>query len=219
LYVKASSSAGDEEQVLESLDPVFPLDWSPDGRFLLYQSQSGESLQDLWVLPFDGRGTPWAFMKTPAQERNASFSPDGRWVSYMSDESGSYEVYVRPFAPPGEAKAGGADRIPSDRTAEQYQISTGGGTYARWRADGKELYYLGPDGRMMAVPVAATGTSFVAGAPVALFPTRILEFAGAGESPRQFDVGPDGRFLINTVLDDKGAPITLILNWQRPGAR
>ena len=219
LYVKASSNAGDEEKVLESPDPVYSLDWSPDGRFLLYQSQNGQSLQDLWVFPFDGHGPPWAFLKTPFQERNASFSPDGRWVSYMSDESGSYEVYVRPFAAPGELKAGGLDRMPSDRTTEQYQISTRGGTYARWRADGKELYYLGPDGKMMAVPVAASGTSFVAGTPVALFPTRILEFGGAAESPRQFDVASDGRFLINTVLDDKGAPITLILNWQPPALK
>ena len=92
-------------------------------------------------------------------------------------------------------------------------MSTAGGTYARWRADGKELYYVGPEGQMMAVPIAATGTTLAAGTPVVLFPTHIVG-AGVGESPRQFDVARDGRFLINTVLDEAtSSAITLLQNW------
>ena len=153
------------------------------------------------------------FLKTPFREGYGAFSPDGRWVAYESNESGRNEIYVRPFvltAAPGTlpAPAGG-----------QWQVSTAGGIYPRWRPDGKELYYLNPAGAMMAAPITVTGATLAPGAPMVLFPTRIL---GGGEDTaqaRQYDVAPDGRFLINTELDSVTAPITLLMNWNPEGKK
>ena len=146
-------------------------------------------------------------MKTGFQERAGQFSPDGRWVAYQSNESGRLEIYIRPFA---AAAASGAGANPA---AGQWQVSTAGGMFPKWRSDGRELYYIGPNGAMMAAPVAATATTIEPGAPAALFPTRI--FGGGLERAlgSQYDVTRDGRFLINTVLDDASSPITLIQNW------
>jgi eukaryotic-like serine/threonine-protein kinase len=92
-------------------------------------------------------------------------------------------------------------------------VSTAGGIYPRWRPDGKELYYVGPNGEMMAAPITATGTTLEPGAPVALFPTRIFGGGTDNQQAPQYDVTRDGRFLINTVLDDASSPITLLQNW------
>ena len=111
------------------------------------------------------------------------------------------EIYVRPF----------------DTTASgQWQISTAGGIHPRWRADGKELYYINPAGALMAVPIAVTATTLVPGNPVQLFQTRIA-FGGTDVSNGvQYDVSEDGRFLINTLLEDEAGPITLLQNWRTP---
>jgi hypothetical protein len=105
------------------------------------------------------------------------------------------------------------DRAPRDRTGGQWQVSTAGGIFPRWRPDGKELYYIGPDAQMMAAPITATGTTLELGTPVALFHTRIYGGGAISGQGRQYDVTRDGRFLINTVVDDAVAPITLLLNW------
>ncbi len=151
-------------------------------------------------------------LRTPFDERGGRFSPDGRWVAYQSNASGRTEIYVRPWTPP--AAAGAAAPAPS----AQWQVSTAGGIYPSWRADGQALYYLGPDGALMAAPVTTRGTALEPGTPVALFPTRIVGGGADSGQGRQYDVTRDGRFLINTVLDDAAAtPITLIMNW-RPGS-
>ena len=128
----------------------------------------------------------------------------------MSNESGRYEIYVRPF--PGPA-AGGAR---SGQAGGQWQVSTAGGIFPRWRPDGKELYYIGPerpdDGRADHGNGGDAGT----GPPVALFPTRIFGGGTDNGQSRQYDVARDGRFLINTVLDEAAAPITLLQNWKPP---
>jgi hypothetical protein len=95
-------------------------------------------------------------------------------------------------------------------------VSTAGGINARWRPDGKELYYIGPDGQMMAAPITATATTIEPGMPVALFQTRMVGGGGENGQGWQYDVSRDGRFLINTVLDDAASPITLLLNWKPP---
>ena len=100
----------------------------------------------------------------------------------------------------------------------QWQVSTAGGIFPRWRPDGRELYYLGPDGQMMAAPVTATGTTLEPGTPVALFQTRIYGGGTDKGQGRQYDVAHDGRFLINTGLDDAASPMTVILNW-KPGGQ
>jgi serine/threonine-protein kinase len=118
-------------------------------------------------------------------------------VSYHSNESGRYEVYVRPFPGPGG----------------QWQISTAGGVQSRWAPNGKELYYIAPDRMLMAVPIIVSATAIEPGTPVALFRTRIWN--NGATQHIQYDVAPDGRFLINVAVD-QGAlspPITLVLNW------
>jgi hypothetical protein len=126
--------------------------------------------------PPSGVRTPWVFLKTSFEVRAGQFSPDGRWVAYMSNESGRDEIYIRPFAAP--PASGAAPRLRAEQASNtadgQWQVSTAGGIFPRWRADGKELCTIRPDGEMMAVPITATGTRLAPGAPVSLFPARIL---------------------------------------------
>ncbi len=174
-------------------------DWSRDGRWLLYYEDNPINGRDLWALDvMVPNRTPRAVANTPAEEVLAQFSPDGHFVAYQTNESGRFEVVVQPFPDPGG----------------KWQVSTAGGVAPRWRADGKELYFLAPDATMMAVPVTFAGTSFEAGAPVALFPTRIVDGGTVSVNRPQYAVARDGRFLINQpVADATAEPTTLILNW------
>ena len=152
------------------------------------------------MLPLTGdRPKPYPFLNGSYTERLALFSPDGHWVAYESLESGRAEIYIRPFPGPGG----------------QWQVSTGGGAQPRWRNDGKELYWIAPDAKLMAAPIAVKGNSIEPGAPVALFQTRI--FLGGTDNPNrgQYNVAPDGRFLINSILSDEAVlPITIVQNWR-----
>ena len=200
LYGKSSDNAGVEEMLFESPEDKVPWDWSPDGKSLLYSvvSNSKKGSADLWVLPLDGDRKPHIFLATDAEERQAQFSRDGNWVAYESDESGKYQIYLRPFPGPGG----------------QWQVSTSGGVQPRWRADGKELYYIAPDGKLMATSVTAKGAAFEPGTPVALFQTRIWGGGTNATNGLQYDVAPDGKFLINVVTEDAAASsITVLLNW------
>ncbi len=225
LYQKLTSGAGVEERVLASNQIKTPSSWSADGRFLLFNSTDPQTSDDLWVVPMalrepqghpeQGRGmvgdrTPSLFLKTPFREAHGAFSPDGRWVAYQSNESGRDEVYVRPFVPPTDATRA-ATTAPAP-AGGQWQVSTAGGVHPVWRRDGQELYCLSPAGAMMAASIA-TGTTPSPGAPVVLFPTRIVGGGVDGGVGRQYDVAPDGRFLINTELPGDAAPITLIQHW------
>ena len=160
-------------------------------------------MDDLWVVRMkpDHQG-PSVFLKTPYRELAAVFSPDGRCIVYMSNEAGRMEVYVRPFVDvtsPGVSRVGG-----------QWQISSGGGVYPRWRREGKELYFLNLAGDMMAAKVALNAATLEAGAPVTLFQERVF---ADGTPDNVDDVTADGRFLVNTVIDRGLAPITLLMNW------
>jgi Tol biopolymer transport system component len=209
LYQTSSSNPGSEEVLVESGQDKLDLDWSQDGRFLLYQSFDPQTDWDLWVRPMEGDHKPWPFLKTNFTETTGVFSPDGRWVAYMSNESGSPEVYVRPFLLPATAST-------VDRSAGQSQVSTAGGIQPTWRPDGKELYYIAPSGKLMAATITVNGSTLEPpGAPVALFQTRI--YGGTNSQVgRQYDVSRDGRFLINSVLEDNAGPITLLQNWHPP---
>ena len=144
-----------DESLLEGSGNLRPSSWSADGRFIAYTILgSFPFTSDVWVLPLFGDRKPFPLAQTAFTENSAVFSPDGRWIAYTSNEAGQPNVYVQPF--PG---AGG-----------KYRISRDGGSHPVWRADGKELFYLGADGTMMAVPIDATG-QFDAGVPQALFPT------------------------------------------------
>jgi Tol biopolymer transport system component len=213
LYQKLTSGAGAEDLLLASPQLKKPDDWSTDDRFLLIQSNDPQTGRDLWVLPMEGDRMPWVFLKTPFNEHSGKFSPDGRWVAYVSDESGSPEIYVRPFGGPfdvaqdrptasGAANAAGGGK----------RVSTAGGTNPRWRHDGKELYYVNAAGALMAAPITVTGSTLAPGMPVALSPLRLVS-GGTGNQVWQYDVTRDGRFLITTVLDEASAPVTLLQNW------
>lgn len=147
---------------------------------------------------------PRVVANTPFQEVLGQLSPDGHWVAYQTDESGRFEVVVQRFP---------------DATGK-WQVSTAGGVAPRWRADGKELYFLAPDATLMVVPVTAAGTSFEAGTPVALFPTRIVGGGTLAANRPEYAVARDGRFLINQPVGDATtAPITLMLNWRPPASQ
>ncbi|PYR66299.1 MAG: hypothetical protein DMF88_16790 [Acidobacteria bacterium] len=200
LYQKTSSGSGAEEELLVDGRDKFPIDWSSDGRFILFGVGETGATADLWVLPLFGDRKPFPFLQTPFGEVSGRFSADGRWIVYESDESGRSEVYVAPFSARGETPG------------SKWQISTTGGTQPRWRSDGKEIFYLAPDKRLMAAAVNGRNSAFEVGAVRSLFDTR----APSTINPRSaYDVSPDGqRFLVNTLADDDAAPpITLVVNW------
>jgi Tol biopolymer transport system component len=199
LYEKPS--IGGSETLLEgSEQKQYPTSWSRDGRFLAY-SQLGGPKNGTYIgtLSMTGERKSQLFLKTGFDTHGGQFSPDGRWMAYQSNQSGRFEIYVCPFP-----EAGG-----------QWQVSTAGGTGPRWRADGRELYYLAQDGILMAVPTTTHGSTFEAGTPVPLFSPRI---ASSRETPLpQYDVAPDGRFLINVTVENVPTPpITLLQNWKPP---
>jgi eukaryotic-like serine/threonine-protein kinase len=157
LYQKAANGAADEDLLVKSGENKFPLDISRDGHFLLYESIDPKTLEDIWVLSLQGNQKPFPFLITNFNEDDAHFSPDSRWVAYMSNESSRYEIYVRPFSPDSSA----AD---ASGTGAKWQVSYGGGREPRRSADGKKLYYLTLDWKVMEVDVA-TNPTFQAGTP------------------------------------------------------
>ncbi|MFN7983003.1 MAG: protein kinase [Vicinamibacterales bacterium] len=213
LYVKNVTSSEPEALIEESAQGKNVTDWSTDGRYVIFHRIDPKTERDLWVRPMTGNQSSWSFLTTPAVERNGRFSPDGRWVAYMSNESGRGEIYVRPFSTPTEA-------VPTGMPNRAVPVSLGGGIFPAWRADGRELYYLAGDGSMMAVPIAVKNGVVEPGEPVKLFATRIMGGGIDDNQGRQYDVARDGRFLINTVLDDaKPTPLTLVQHWQPSAAR
>ncbi|MGH9367791.1 MAG: protein kinase domain-containing protein, partial [Thermoanaerobaculia bacterium] len=189
---KPTGGSGAEEKLAS--DPVefeVPLSFSPDSRLLLYQKRKKER-DDLWVLPLTGDRTPQPFAVTPALEQMGQFSPNGRYIAYMSDESGRFDIYVAAFPGPGG----------------RWQVSQSGGSEPRWSRDGKELFFFAPDNRLMAAQVKTGGASFEVGAIQPLFQTRSMGFSF------RYDVAKDGRrFLVASGLPQELSPITLVTNW------
>jgi Tol biopolymer transport system component len=205
-FEKSADGAGDEMPiVLKTFTSTakLPHSVSADGRFLLYGIQVPQTGVDLWALPLGGDRKAFAVVESKFDDMAGQFSPDGRWVAYQSNESERVEVYVTPFPGPGG----------------HTQISFEGGTQARWRPDGRELFYVAADSRLMAVPVGASADrrSLEVGKPVPLFPTRLATgmnvFPAVG-TKAQYAVAPDGRFLMNVPVEGATAPpITVMLNW------
>jgi dipeptidyl aminopeptidase/acylaminoacyl peptidase len=179
------------------------LQWSPDGRFLLYTSQRDDGLDnDILVVPLEGDRTPIPLVSTRFHELDARFSPDGRWIAYQSNETGRHEIFAQPFPGPGQ----------------RVRISTTGGAQVQWSGDGQEIFYVAPDDRLMAVPLmrSTDGARVEPGEAVPLFTTRIQNRAvQPGTQRQQYVAAPDGQsFLINTLVDDaEPPPITLLFNW------
>jgi eukaryotic-like serine/threonine-protein kinase len=193
LYLKNADGSGPEEEVadLGAGLQVHAWDWSRDGKNVLVRKGN-----ELWYLSWPQRVAKPLF-QAKWTVRNAQFSPDGRWMAYASNETGSMEIYVSPF--------------PS--VNGKWQVSSAGGQEPKWRQDGKELFYLSAEGKMMAATVTA-GTSFEAGSPVALFQTHPRQPVSASDV-FSYDVSGDGqRFLILSKVDEANpAPLSVLLNW------
>ncbi len=173
----------------------WPHDISSDGNFLLYFDSSNSG--DLWALPLTGSDRkPIAIATTEYGEGYGEFSPDRRWVAFDTNESGRFEVVVQAFPEPFV-------KLP---------VSTDGGVFPRWNADGTELYFVA-DGMLMAAGVHPAGSSLDVGKPVPLFRLESNNSGGGGGHP-EYAVSRDGRFLVNNILESSNTPITLILNWK-----
>ncbi|MGI9168312.1 MAG: protein kinase domain-containing protein [Pyrinomonadaceae bacterium] len=195
LYQKVASGGGNEEVLLKSSEQKVPDDWSADGQFIVYQTLNPKTKWDLWLLPMSGDGQPVPFLQTEFNEQQAQFSPDGKWIAYTSNVSGAPEVYVQTFP-----ASGGPMRV-----------STGGGGQPRWRRDGRELFYIGVDRKLMAVDVKL-GVIFESGVPKPLFGTRVITLT---DFRNHYAVTADGqRFLINSRIEQTSAtPISVVVNW------
>jgi serine/threonine protein kinase/WD40 repeat protein len=202
LVRKASSGAGAEEAILKTDVLTFVQDWSSDAHFLLYSVQAPGGNFDLWMFPLEGDRKPQKYLATEFNESQARFSPDGRYVAYSSNNSGRNEIYVQPFPNAAEGK---------------WVVSVEGGSAPRWRRDGKELFYISTDSKLVAVEVSTDPVFTKKGVPKALFSVPIYGGGGTTNVIR-YDVSPDGqKFLINAERSPANSadvnPITVILNW------
>jgi len=178
-WIRADGS-GDAQRLTESKSPQIPTSWRPDGKVLAFVQLNPDMNYDILTLPIEGNeksgwkpGEPKAFLNSPLIEAYPAFSPDGRWLAYMSNEAGSDEVYVRPFPGPGG----------------KWQISTGGGSFPKWSRDGKELFYRTADSKIMALTYTASGDSFRADKPQLWSPGQFTDRA----LNYNFDLHPDGK--------------------------
>jgi Tol biopolymer transport system component len=196
IYAKAADGSSPERAVLEGTDSFeYPRSISPDGRYLVYERKvpKSETGYHLWALPLFGDGKSFPIVQDAFDEGEATVSPDGKWMAYQSNESGRREVYIAAF-PGGGAK---------------WQVSSNGGIAAKWREDGKELFFLDPADNLVAVDVTS-GKAVQLGAPHALF-----QAVGIQRDFGPYDVTGDGKkFLINSGnLKEGTEPVTLVLNW------
>ena len=203
LYVKFASGSSNEELLLKTDRAKIPTDWSADGKFILYREINARAKFDLWILPLEGDKTPKPFLQDDFDKGEAKFSPDGKWIAYSSDESGQYQVYVQPFPGPGA----------------KYQVSTTGGSNPRWRSDEKELFYLTPDAKLMAVEVK-TSSTFEAVAAKALFDAHVRGWIGSGvgtglNARGNYAVSRDGQqFLLNSLTElTTSSSMIVVINW------
>ena len=190
IYEIAVGVPGSERRLLEQPGVQQPEDISRDGRLLIYRNNTQTTAPDIWILPLNGDAKPLPWLQTPFAERSPRISPDGRWIAYESDEAGDPEVYVALTEGGGEKK----------------RLSPAGGRLPRWRRDGREMYYVTPDGFLAAVPIAP-GARLETDAPLRLFHLE--------PAIEDYDVAPDGsRFLVSTP-EERGreSPIRVIVNW------
>jgi eukaryotic-like serine/threonine-protein kinase len=214
LYQMPARGGSDEKVFVSTPEAKQAADFSPDGEFLLFRTQSPKTRYDIWAIRLSARRhvsdplkrlegqEPFVVVQTNSDERDPQFSPDGKWLAYESDESGRFEIYIQPFPGPGP----------------KWPVSTAGGAQVRWPRNGGELFYIALDNRLMAVSITldAERQTVSAGAPVPLFTTNV---GGAVTVRRQqYVVSSDGqRFLMNTVKDQAStSPLTVVQNWTLP---
>jgi Tol biopolymer transport system component len=201
LYSKNADGSGEERLLLMSENDKRPSSWSSDGRFLLYMDFDPKTAVDLWVLP-DPVGPakdpkPVPYLQTAFQEALAAFSPDGRWIAYLSTESGASQVYVRPFYP---------DRIAESAASGRWMVSKDSATgLPHWRADSKQLYFLTSTLQVVSVGVNAD-KSFQFESPRLLFSVPLIA---------AYDMVPDGKRLLIPLPEGTNAPspFTVVTNW------
>ena len=191
VYRAPATGLGSEQLMLKSKASVSVKHWSPDGSQLLVSMND-----DLWLLPLRDDPTLRPLVQGPAAQSDGKFSPDGRWVAYTSTESGHSEIYLTPVSGP----------------RQRWLISTTGAYQPRWRADGREVYYVTADSRLMAVGLTL-GEKVEVARPRLLFRTR-LSFPGDNAFMTRYDVAPDGRFLLNVPMRATEPPVTVVLNWR-----
>lgn len=194
LYEKAASGGESEQVILASVEEKVPDDWSRDAQFIVYESFNSKTKWDLWLLRTADKN-PSPLLQSEFNERQAQFSPDGKYIAYTSDKSGSAAVYVQTFPFSGS----------------EWRISTGIGAQPRWRKDGRELFYIGADRKLMVVDVKL-GPHFQVGVPKPLFDTRVPTIT---DFRNHYVVTADGqRFLINSMTEARGTtPIDVVKNW------
>jgi serine/threonine protein kinase/Tol biopolymer transport system component len=196
LYQRLSNGAGSDELLYGSNDLKSASDWSSDGHFIVYEDRDPKTDHDLWVLPRSADQKPYAVVQTTFNEMKGRLSPDGKWIAYQSTESGTTQVTVQSFPPSGA----------------RWQVSTNGGYQPKWRRDGKELFYVASDKKLMVVQVKAEGNRFEIGAPQPLFEMPIGNLPLNG-SPF-YDVTRDGRrFIVSAAVPAPPMPMTVVLNW------
>jgi serine/threonine protein kinase len=198
LYRKARTEDGSETPLNPDIARAVVLDWSRDGRFILYRTIDPQNRHgwDIWALARDAPRNPFPVLASPFDQRTAVFSPDGQWIAYESNESGRFDVYVHPFPGPGE-------KVP---------VSTSGGSRPRWRQDGSEIFYVDEDGDLMSVAVRkSAGGLDLAKEAVRLFPT-MLERTVEGGISHGYAVSGDGkRFLLSETVPHAPATLNLIV--------
>src|SRR5262249_45050025 len=200
-------NGGKAERLFAKAESGSPLSWTHDRAFILLRRESTTTGADLIAVATTGepREVPREVVvaQSPNDETEGQFSPDGKWVAFVSNESGHPEVYVQSFP---EARA---------RT----QISTAGGTQVRWSASGNEIFYVAPDGKMMAVSMTLGGAAPGVKPPTPLFQTHLATGINVLGNKPQYVVARDGRFLLNTLVESPSAPIVVSVNWMKKLAK
>ncbi len=194
LYWKDASGAGAAELLLALEENLYASNWTRDGSVLAFGVQTTDTSWDIWALPMDGSGEAFPVLQSEFAEVRASFSPDGRWMVYESNESGDWEIYVTRFPGPGG----------------KWQVSTNGGSEPQWSAEGREIFYLDATENLVTVPVSI-GSTFRAGLPETLFDVGLFPVLARS----RYLVTDDGeRFLmLSPVAGESVRPISVVLNW------
>jgi Tol biopolymer transport system component len=196
-------NGGTAEPLLANGETGMVVSWTRDRRYILVRRAGATSGADLVAVAMSGEPREVAVAQSQQDETEGQFSPDGSWVAFVSNESGRPEVFVQSFP-------GGRGRT---------QVSTAGGTQVRWSGDAKEIFYVAPDGKMMAVPIAFGGASPQVKLPVPLFQTHLATGINVLGIKPQYAVSRDGRFLLNTAVERDSAPIVVSVNWMKKLAK